>query len=674
MTETKPKYSSKKKGGVKLPFDFKLPFGIKLALIVALILLGAMWTITALMGFMVSTEFVRTAREANFAFNNRAASGIEDRFYKVRSEALLLLDMSAGMGENIPQLRQIRNIFFERNPNIAAVILPGVQEIINQPFFANNEIPPDALSAWLARETTTIERARVGEPVIRNVSPEVGINLLALFYPWQNTGLEEAAVIFFSPQSLSEITGAGPSTTIVVNDEGDVLIHPDFNQVLAGANISASPLFDALWKAQSESVNISFSEGGNRYVGAGQQISIASAAVFSTMEYSLINEQITAVSRRNILLSVTVLFLTVLVTWFFSRTVTTPIKKLTAAAGRLETGRLELGDLSLDLESKSRDELGILTEHFINMGRGLGRWAEIQNLVGRYNNREITDKAMEGGINLSGEYLDLVVLSAEFVTFSRDFGKQEAAESLELLNFFIAKLADCVEKNGGLVDKLIGSRVIALWGLPAPSPDMGEEVMNSIRSVLAMRAALWELNTERESQGKDPLRMSCGIHTGKVLAGCIGSGAFHEYSVSGKIIDDAVRCGNTNLITDTDIMITEKVRYLADKRILADKVNVPKSAKIDRIDGQLYGLVNLTPSQEHEKQRWPFTLANVRESLKTGKDVQKTEEPITEQPITEEPITEEPIEANNIQRPEDIVEDTNTGNATETDTDKGSTE
>ena len=663
MTETKPKDSSKKIRRFKLPLNLKLPFGIKLALIVALILLGAIWTITALMGFMVSSEFVRTAREANFAFNNRAASGIEERFYNVRSEALLLLDMSAGMGENIPQLRQIRNIFFERNPDIAAVILPGVQEIINQPFFANNEIPPDALSSWLAGETKTIERARAGEPVIRNVSPDVGINLLALFYPWQNTGLEEAAVVFFSPQSLAEITGAGPSTTVVVNDEGDVLIHPDFNQVLSGANISASPLFDALWKAQSENVNISYSEGGHRYVGAGQQISIASAAVFSTMEYSLINEQITAVSRRNILLSVTILFLTVLVTWFFSRTVTDPIKKLITAAGRLESGRLEPGDFSLDLESKSRDELGILTEHFINMGRGLGRWAEIQNLVGRYNNREITDKAIEGAINLSGEYLNAVILSADFVSFSEDFRKQEAAESLELLNFFISNLADCVEKNGGMVDKFIGSRVIAMWGLSSPSPDMGDEVMKSLHSVLTMRTMLWELNTERESQGKGPLRMSCGIQTGEVLAGRIGSSAYREYSVGGKIIDDAVKCGNTNCISETDIIITEAVRNLAGGRILAEKITVPKSAKIDRIDGQLFGLVNLTPSQEHEKQRWPFTLADVRESLRTGKNAQKPEE-TTEANNVQKP--EETAEANNAQKPEDTE--------TETDTDKGSTE
>ncbi|MCL2880470.1 MAG: HAMP domain-containing protein [Treponema sp.] len=608
MTGIKPKETAKKIKGIRFPF------GIKLALIVTLILLLAIWTITTLLAFMVSTEFVRTAREANFAFNNRAASGVEERVYQIRSEALMLLDMSAGMGENIPQLRQIRNIFFERNPHIAAIILPGVQEIMNQSFFANNQIPLDALTSWLVREYAVIERSRAGEPVLKNVSPFVGINLLALFYPWQNTGLEEAAVIFFSPQSISEITGAGPSTTLVVNGEGDILVHPDFNQVLTGANISGGVLFDTLWKAQSGSVNTSFTEGGERYIGAGRQISIASASVFSTMEYSLINEQISAVTRRNILFSVTVMFLTILATWYFSRTITKPMNDLITAAGRLETG-----DFNLDLAPKSQDELGVLTERFIHMGQGLRKWVETQNLVGRYNSKEITAKAMSGDLNLQGEYIRSVVLSVNFVSFSDISGTMSAEESLDLLNFFISRLAESVEKNGGIIDKLLGSRIIAVWGVPSSSGDMAREVMNCLRSILSVRSVLWDLNMEREKEGKSFLEMHCGVHMGEVLVGSIGISSYYSYCITGKVVDDAVLIGDRNHVTETDIIISEAVRDLAGNRILAEELAAPKSEE-DVM--RLFGLVNLTPAKENEKQRWPFTMNDVWESLRAGKSVQ----------------------------------------------------
>ena len=612
MTETKfAKFAQKAK-------ELKFPFGAKLALMVAFILLAAIWTITTLMAFMVSSEFVRTARESNFAFNNRAASGIEERFYQVRSEALALLDLSAGMGENIPQLSQLRNIFFERNQYIAAIMLPGVQEILNRSFLINNEIPLDALGSWVIKETDAIEKAQSGEPVLKNVSPYVGINLLALFYPWQNTGLEEAVVVFFSPQNLSEITGSGPSTTLVVNGDGDILLHPDFNQVLAGRNISNSTLFEILWRAQNESVNISFSEDGNRYIGAGRQISIASAAVFSTMEYALINDQINAVTRRNILLSITVMFLTILATWYYSRTITAPVNKLISAAGLLETGQFEL-----DLSPKSKDELGVLTERFINMGKGLSRWVEIQNLVGRYNSREITARVSKNELNLSGEYVRAVVLSVNLVSFTEISAELPASESLVLLNFFISKLSENVERTGGLIDKLLGTRIIAIWGVPSSSGDMFREVMNCLRSILAMRNVLWDLNTERESQGKPPLMMRCGVHTGEVLAGCIGTAAYYSYTVAGNIIDDTNKFGDLNRLTETDVIISEPVWELAGNKILAEELAIPKSEKCKV---RLFGLVNFTPSQENEKQRWPFTLNDVWESLRAGGSEEKARE------------------------------------------------
>ena len=548
-----------------------LPLGLKLTVIVTLILLGSIWAITSMLSLMVSSEFVRTAEDTNFAINSRAASGIEERLYKMRSESLLLLDMNSAEGNNFSMALQFRNIFFERNPDIAAVFVPGSEEIINRQFFTNNEISPDVLNDWLASETGATEQAKENVPVLCNVVHELGINLLALFYPWQNKGYKELMVVFFSPQSLSEITAAGSSSTMVVNGDGDVLIHPDFNQVISGANVSGSSYFDALKKEPGESVRISYTEGKNRFVAAGHRISFADVAVFSTLEYSFITKKLAVVSRRSIMLSVTILFLSILVTWFFSKSITNSLKKLTAAAGRIKTG-----EFYLDLKPDSWDELGALTEEFIEMGHGLTQWEEMRDLLGHYNNREIINKAMKGELNLTGEYLQAVILSVDYISFSSVAGELDAQASLSLLNSFIAKVINCVERADGVVDKIVGSRIIALWGIPFSTLNLAGEVMNSLRSAMMMRNLITEFNSGKEDSNQPLLRMSCGIHVGEVLAGRIGAFRFNKYSVIGKNIDTAILCGKACALADTDIIISKAVLDLVADQIVTEEVSQDK--------------------------------------------------------------------------------------------------
>ena len=455
--------------------------------------------------------------------------------------------------------------------------------------------------------------------------------------------------------------------------------------------MSNHALFEALWKAPGESIRLNYSEAGNRYVGSGHRVSLANAAVFSSLDYSVVTEQITGVTRRNILLSVTVMFLSILVTWFFSRIITTPLKRLMTAAGQIEAG-----EFNLDLKPKARDELGALTERFVTMGQGLGRLEEIKNLVGRFNNQKITDKAIDGTIKLSGDYLPAVVLSVDLVSFYNTLLEEieaappkpvkkstakssklkkpnnpqvsaspedinsaessntvystnaagtvnadssvnpaasvkpedtespvaatntkpdipwEPSDSLDHLNLLISKIADNVEKTGGVVDKVTGSSLLAVWGVPFPSDDIANEVMNSLRSVLLIRSFLWDFNTDRESQGKSWYKIQCGIHTGKVLAGCIGSSRFRQYSVAGKTVNEAIKIVEVCSQAKTDIIITEAVRDLAGDQILAEEI---KGLKQFKSNGKLFGLVNLAPSPGQEK-RWPFTLKDIQESLK----------------------------------------------------------
>ena len=557
-------------------------------LVVVLILMGSIWAITSLLSLMTGSELVRTAEDTNFTVNSRAASGIEERLYELRSAALLLLDMGAAAEGNTSLDRQLRNAFFERNPHIVAVIVPGSRSLINQQFFSNYGVSLEALNAWLTAETGAIERAEHNVPVLRNLAPDLGVNLLALFYPWQSTGVEESVVVFFSPQHITEVIAAGSSSTMVVNGDGDVLVHPDFSQVLTGANVSGRTFFTALKKESGETVRVTYTEGGNRFIAAGQRISLADACVFSTLEYSFITQQLAVISRRSVLISGVVLFFAILVTWFFTKSITNPVKRLMAAAARIK-----MGEFYLDLKVKSRDEIGELTGRFIDMGQGLSEWEEKRDLVGHYNSREIINRVMRGELNLAGEYLKAVILAVDFISFPSVSANLKAEDSLELLNSFMAKMINCIEKTDGVVDKLLGSRIIALWGIPLSSGDFSAEVMKSLNSSLMMRDLVSEMNSDRDGQAL--VQMACGIHWGEVLAGRIGAFRHNKYTVIGTNIDTAIECCEACGPTETDIVISKAVRDLVSGRILAEDIKLPKNLKSGI---SMFRLVNISSAQD----------------------------------------------------------------------------
>ena len=595
----------------------RITFGIKLTLIVTLILLGSIWAVASLMAMMVSLEFARNAEESNFDINGRAAAGIRERLYKVRSEALLLLDMTTAIRTGASQ---IQAIFFERNPGVAAVMVYGEQELLNRVFLTQNSITREDLANWLVSQTNTINMAREGAPIIKNASPATGVCLLALFYPWQYEGAKNTAIVFFSPENLSEISGTGASTTIVINNEGDILIHPEFNRVLAGENISSSPLAEALKKSTDEHITINYIMEGNRHVGAGHRIPFADLAVFSSMEYSVITGQIAAVTRRNIYISAIVMFLTILVTWFFSKTITNPVKRLTAAAIKIGTG-----EFINDLKHNSNDEIGDLTREFREMGKGLDNYVKNISLAGRYNKGGQSGKDLKGKLNVSGEYKEAVVLFMDLVSFrniadeecSEKAGKEKAVLSLGHLNSMISLAEESIEKTGGIIDRIMGNRLIAVWGIPAISESLSGEVMNCIRSVITIRTALWEFNIEQESAKKPLYAVYCGIHEGKVLAGSVGSQRLSQYMVAGKTVDYAEKIAEACQLAEIDVMISGTVKKLAGNNIITEKPETQAGNEAD-----LWGLVNLT-ADSRDKQRWPHNLADIRESLRNRRIVQQ---------------------------------------------------
>jgi adenylate cyclase len=115
--------------------------------------------------------------------------------------------------------------------------------------------------------------------------PVFGIPLLVLFYPWNGSGSEEAAAVFFSPESLSENFETGANSSYMINGEGDVLVHPEHELVRVGANFEKQDFIRAMRENPGESMQSLYTgEDGRRYFGAFTKLSLANTAVITNIE------------------------------------------------------------------------------------------------------------------------------------------------------------------------------------------------------------------------------------------------------------------------------------------------------------------------------------------------------------------------------------------------------
>jgi adenylate cyclase len=451
-----------------------------------------------------------------------------------------------------------------------------------------------------------MEQAAAGETLILNGMPAFGIPLLVLCCPWSGSGSNGAAAVFFSSEALSETFETEVNSSYMISADGDVLVHPEQDLVRAGANFGNQDFIRSVWETPGESMQRLYTaEDGRRYFGAFTKLSLANAAVITTIEYDVVFEGIRATTRRNIYLTIAVLLVSVIFIRIFSKSISKPLKILTWAAEQIEGGRFEI-----TLNPKTKDEIGALTVSFGRMSKALG-------IFGRFTNREIAVRAMRGEITPGGLpkhatifFSDIREFTATSENFTRKYGEAASDKIVYWLNDYLTRMVDCVEKTGGVVDKFIGDAVMAHWGAVYSSGSVARDAFNCVKTALMMRAALCEMNRNRRpADPGDPfIRIGCGINTGVVTAGQIGCEKRMEYTVIGDPVNLASRVEALNKSLGTDILITENTWNLVGSALVTEEMP-PVKVKGKKKPLRLFAVVNI------KNVTGPKTLVEVRNLL-----------------------------------------------------------
>jgi adenylate cyclase len=111
--------------------------------------------------------------------------------------------------------------------------------------------------------------------------------------------------------------------------------------------------------------------------------------------------------------------------------------------------------------------------------------AKALGIFGRFTNREIAVRAMRGEIRPGGLpkhatifFSDIRDFTAKSENFTLQYGEEASDRIVWWLNDYLTRMVDCVEKNGGVVDKFIGDSVMAYWGTAYSTGSVVEDAFN----------------------------------------------------------------------------------------------------------------------------------------------------------------------------------------------------
>ena len=605
----------------------KFPIGVKLAIIIGFIVLLSLGTVTVLNSHFTGEDVKITAENSNLSVNSRSASTVEDKLSTIRSNVFQLLDLMnvVSGGRSAALSRQAEAFFFERNQDIASIYIlsddslskrnPTDVNIVNARFFISNEMDSSVILDFLSSARNEISRSCHGETIAMNASPFFQLPVMALLFPYTENGREQTCVILFSIEAISDMLGSDSvNTTFMINDSDELLSHPETDRILRGESLKNDELVLLMRKNNQnndDSRQVSYkakNEDGKtvNFYGAYKKLSFADIAVMTSVPLDSILEGVRTTRRNNIYLMGIVFFLSIIFVLVFSKlAISRHLKKLTLAAEEVKNGNFDT-DIFKELNSKRRDEIGVLNQSMKDEG-------EFLDLFSKFTNRGVAKSIARKEIDFDPHLKDITIFFSDIRGFTaisdgfkNRFANDSPREIIGFLNDYMSRMVNCITLSGGNVDKFEGDAIMAVWGIlrddsldfeklsdSDPSKkelkinhykNVMEDALNAIRGTIAMRYALMQYNKDAEAftkahmgeeraKYKPYIKIGCGLNTGRATCGIMGSEDKMEYTAIGDAVNFASRTESSNKPCGTDILITEDTYRLLRHRYIRNESN-----------------------------------------------------------------------------------------------------
>ena len=167
-----------------------------------------------------------------------------------------------------------------------------------------------------------------------------------------------------------------------------------------------------------------------------------------------------------------------------------------------------------------------------------------------YLSPDMADRIADSDFDLrpGGRAVETTVVFTDLENFTTLSEALEVEEVSRILIAYFTETTKHILENKGTIIKYIGDAVMATWNAPLPDP---QHARHAVVAAWALAEA-----SNREIGGRR-LRTRVGIHTGRALAGNLGSPFRFDYTVIGDTTNFANRLEGMNKYLGTQILLSD---------------------------------------------------------------------------------------------------------------------
>ena len=200
-------------------------------------------------------------------------------------------------------------------------------------------------------------------------------------------------------------------------------------------------------------------------------------------------------------------------------------------------------------------QIGAAEEGTILVFENISAEKRVRSTMARYMDPAVAEQVVESDKDLlGGRSTTATLLFTDirgFTPITEQLGPQA---TVAMLNEYFTLMVDCIQAEGGMLDKFIGDAIMAAFGLPQPSEDDEDR---AVRCAIAMIRSLMTWNQERVALGKPVIDMGVGLNTDNVVVGNIGSPKRMDFTVIGDGVNLAARLESACKQYSARILVSE---------------------------------------------------------------------------------------------------------------------
>lgn len=165
---------------------------------------------------------------------------------------------------------------------------------------------------------------------------------------------------------------------------------------------------------------------------------------------------------------------------------------------------------------------------------------ELNRVLDRYVGQHVTERVLQGEmqLNWAGERRCISTLFVDIRGFTPFNESHDAQVVMQTLNEYMDAMLEPVLSRDGMVDKIMGDGVMAVFGM---LDSMESSVASAFSAAQQMVENVYALNQKRGEQGLEQLGIGVGIATGDAVLGMLGSHHRRCFTAIGQHVNLAAR-------------------------------------------------------------------------------------------------------------------------------------